>query len=322
MHLLFTDTHWDDQPVNEYRWLVFDAIRQVKTQYPISMVFLLGDAVDRKDNSSGAFINRLLNELKSVAPIIILRGNHDTNLHPPPYFSFLSTEFLKHSIEYISEPTEFADSLLLLPFTSYPKEDWKDLGLTKYKSVFMHQTITGAVTENGQVMESRSFPILPGRVKFYSGDIHVPQQIRNVTYVGCPHPIKFGDKYPCRMLMLDEETYEIVGEIPLSPPRKLMLDIRSIEDLAAYGPRPGDQVKIRLTVQPDAVDGFGEDEAAIAAWAKQNGVTIAGTEVIVNTGFDRDVDINQTPEAILRSFADSEGLTSELLQVGLDLLNE
>ena len=46
------------------------------------------------------------------------------------------------------------------------------------------------------------------------------------------------------MLLLDEQTFDVAGQIDLSPPRKLMLDIKSVDQLAKIRTAPGDQVKI------------------------------------------------------------------------------
>jgi hypothetical protein len=322
MYLLFTDLHLDDNPANEYRWEVFEEVRKAKSQFSISHVHCLGDFVDRKDHFSAAFINRLIAELKQVSPITILRGNHDTPLHPPSYFSFWTEEFLNSPINYVSEPTAFNSKLLLLPFSARPKVDWKDLRLRDYKSVFMHATVTGAVTENGQVMENKNFPLLPGGVKYYSGDIHTQQKVGNVEYVGCPHPVKFGDSFRCRMLVIDEDTFEIVHEIETSPQRRLMVDISSIDDLLKIRVRKGDQVKLRVICGPSEIGGFGEFEYEVARWASEKGITVAGTEVIVDSELNRDVDINQTPEVILKQFAEHEGLAEDMVETGLGLLRE
>lgn len=316
-YLLTADVHLDDQPQNEYRWVWFDRLREIKTQYKgISQIFVLGDLTDRKDRHTAAFVNRLLGEIDRSPTMTILMGNHDRTMRPPCYFEFLSN--------YISEPTEFADDLLLLPFTAHPVEDWvKWLPFTGYRAVFMHATVTGAVIDRGMILENPNFPVLPANVQFYSGDIHHPQRVGSVTYVGAPHPVKFGDDYECRMLLVDETTYDIVEEIPLSPPRKLMLDISSAADLAKVRVGAGDQVRVRLNCRPDAVDQLGQIQAQIARWAASNKVSSVGVEVIVNAPLlGVGVDTNQTPEAILRQFAAKEGLSPEVLAVGLELLRE
>jgi len=311
-YLLTADFHLDDNPENEYRWAIFDRIREVLSDDAVSHVFVLGDAVDRKDRHSAAFVNRLLAELEGL-PITILRGNHDTTLRPPCYWEFLAS--------YVSEPTRHNTDLLLLPFTPTPTEDWRNLKLGNYRAVFMHATVSGARIERGIVLDNPGFPDLPRHVKFFSGDIHHPQQVRNVTYVGAPHPVKFGDDYATRMLLVDEDGFDVVREIRLDPPRKLMLDINSLGALAKVHAKPGDQVRLRLNLGPSAE--LGGIEAEIAAWAKTRGVTVAGTEIIVNTRLaGASVDTEQSPETILRQFAKREGLNDELLAVGLKLLKE
>ena len=325
MYLLTADVHLDDQPENEYRWDIFEQVRAVCDKHEISRVFCLGDLVDRKDRFSAAFVNRLFGELDDRW--LILRGNHDTTLRPPAYFEFLPN--------YISEPTGYFGGLLrppdtpgvrllLLPFTPYPDEDWQNLNLAVFDSVFMHATVTGARIDNGMVLDNPRFPELPPHVKFYSGDIHHPQQVRNVTYVGAPHPTKFGDTYACRMLLLDENTFDIMEVIELTPPQKRMIDIRSAADLdKLHNIRPGDQIKIRLSSHPGGIDELARTEAQIAEWAHRCGVTIAGTEVIVDAPLVAGgVDTNLEPEAILDQFALHEQLTDDLLELGQDILKE
>ena len=327
MYLVVGDLHLDDKLENEYRWGIFEHIRTAVLQYPINAVIQLGDAVDRRDRFSAAFVNRLLTELRSLAArtkIFILRGNHDTTLRPPNFFEFLNDD---HAIQYIHEPVIMAAaggvSALLLPFSANPKSEWEQFQLAKYAAIFMHATVTGAVVENGIVMENSHFPILPRRPKIYSGDVHVPQTIGNVVYVGAPHPVKFGDGYPCRMVLLDERTFDITLEIPLTPLRKFMLDITSVDELRHLNVRHGDQVKIRFQCPPSRIGEWGAIETFISEWAANLGVTIASTEVLVESVHTtQGTDPEQSPEQILKEFAASERLSEAMLTVGLMLLNE
>jgi hypothetical protein len=186
----------------------------------------------------------------------------------------------------------------------------------------MHATVTGAVVENGLVMENNNFPILPRNAKVFSGDVHVPQQVRNITYVGAQFAIKFGDKFPCRMLLLDQN-FDIALEIPLRPPRKLMVDITNVRDLLNLKIGRGDQVKLRFNCSTAQLPEWGAIERTINEWAARNGINIIGTEVLIDSLQSvRGADIEQTPEQILRAFARQEHISEELLEVGLALLNE
>ena len=172
-------------------------------------------------------------------------------------------------------------------------------------------------------MENPDFPLLPGRVKFYSGDVHVPQRVRNVTYVGAPHPIKFGDDYPCRMLLLDEG-FNVAMEIPLTGPRKRIVRISDVADLEGLDLRHGDQVKIECSLSADRVDRWSLDEERLASWASRLGVRVAGVSTVLETTTRDDAvtDPAQSPDALLRQFAAGEGISDDLLATGLRLLRE
>ena len=325
-YLLTTDWHLDDNPQNEYRWIIFEHVRTALMQYEPDAVFHLGDIVDRRDRFSSALVNRLITELRGIAaraPVWILRGNHDTTLRRPNYLEFING--LDADVSYVFEPRPYDRGLLLLPYSAHPKSEWADLGLRDYRAVFMHATVTGARVENGQVMENSEFPMLPGRVKFYSGDVHVQQTVRNVTYVGAPHPIKFGDDYPCRMLLLDSD-YGVALEIPLSGPRKLLLEVSGSHDLDSLDVRGGDQVRLRVMLEADRVGGWRFDDSAVARWADARGVTVAGVEVTLRSVHHdglpgQDVQAVSAPDR-LRRFAALESISDELLAIGLALLDE
>jgi len=318
MILLSADWHLDDKPENDYRWEAFHHVRVACARHDIRETYILGDLVDRKDRFTAAFVNRLMADLASITPVTILRGNHDTTMREPNYFDWLAQPIAESlEIRYVTEPTEDGDPLLLLPFTPNPIDDWRDYHLADYRAIFMHATVTGARVGNGVVLENPSFPALPPKVKVYSGDIHHPQTIGNLTYVGAPHPTKFGDDYQCRMLLLDEQRFDIVEVIELSPPSKSIFDIKGLGFLesaaAATLVKPGDQIRFRIHGVVDA----GEAEARIAAWAQARGVTVAGTEIIVQTTQDRGVDTTQSPETILRQFAEHEAYPTMCWRLGL-----
>jgi hypothetical protein len=326
--LLTTDWHLTDDPEDEYRWLVIDHVLHAVIQHRVDTVFVLGDVVDRKDRHSGAFVNRLINELRRIAArayLVILRGNHDTPMRGPAFWEFLSQ---LHHIHYVIKPETFhlfnndTPDLLLLPFTPQPKIDWAGFHLGEFQSLFMHATVSGAVVENGIVMENANFPILPRRCKVYSGDVHVPQETGGVVYVGAPHHIRYGDKYPCRMLLLDED-FSIEQQLIFHPPRKLMIDLTNVRQLADLKVARGDLIKIRYNCPAEQLEGWGAIERTISEWAASNGINVTGTEVIIaGTRPEAGADIGQTPEEILRQFAEHEGIGKELLEVGLGLLKE
>ena len=109
----------------------------------------------------------------------------------------------------------------------------------------MHATVDGATAETGSA-KGMSMTLLPPTTRFYSGDVHTPRVVGNVTYVGCPHPVHFGDGFSCRMLLLDKQTLDVAGQIDLSPPHKLMLGHQVGRPTGQDQTTRGDQVKIRF----------------------------------------------------------------------------
>jgi len=322
--LLATDFHIDDLPQNEYRWKVFDEMYAAAKKRGITEFYILGDLTDRKNRFTGELVNRLiaaLQKLTDLGFVTILAGNHDKPVNGPYYFDFLNEI---PGIAYIHEP--FIDDnkkLLLLPFSPNPIEEWADIDYGKYKAAFIHQTVSNTVSENGTVLTGSKLPIFPRGFKCYSGDAHVHQVIRGIHYIGCPHPVKFGDTFPNRMLVLDENTYEISEEITLTPPGKLVYAITSPDQLEDLEVRKGDQVRLVFSTQASDLATLGDAERAIAQWAKAKGVTVDGTEVVLpqpRTSATGDMEL--APDMVLRDFAESEGISKDMLDIGSMILKE
>jgi Calcineurin-like phosphoesterase len=321
MILIWTDSHFDDNPSNEYRWKIFEVICKIAKQKNVSAIYHLGDFVDKKDRFSGAFVNRLVYEMRAmstIAPLTILRGNHDLPLNGPAFFEFLND--IREPITYVVDPILKPDHLLL-PFSHSPVDEWSGISLKDFKAAFMHQTPSGAVSENGISLDGIRLPLFPRGMKVYTGDAHVQQKVKNIVCVGCPYPIKFGDVFPCRILLLDSNSFEIVEEIvPDIHFQKKVLRISSLEDLKTAKLNPDDQVRIEFAVSSDQIEKWGETEQAIATWAKQSGVSIASIEAIVEQNQSTISDLEESPKELLRQFANDEKINKELLDVGFALL--
>lgn len=324
MKLLTADLHLTDNSADEYRWNVFEHIMQAIIQYKIDEVFILGDIVDRKDRHSSKLVNRLVEQLIMVASrvnwLYILRGNHDTPLHPPAFWEFLGE--CHENIQYITKPEiNTLSRTALLPFSPNPIEDWKDLDFKKVNVAFLHATITGA-TENGIRFTNNNFPDLPRNISIYSGDIHTPQVVGNLTYVGAPHPVKFGDDYPCRMLVLNDK-YEIEVEIKLTTMQKRIIEINSVKDLEKLDVRHGDQVRVKFNLDAKDVNNWGNFQTSISEWATNKHVMVVSTDAIIQNKSDKSsLPIDLSPEVILKEFSVQEKISDDMLKIGLDLLKE
>ena len=325
MFLLTADWHLDENEDNEYRWKVFGEMHRILDEHPaVTAAFQLGDFVDRKDRFSSRFVNRLLGELRGIGeriPFYIMRGNHDFPLRGPSYFEFVDAR-IPWNVHYVTKPTPVGD-VILLPYAADPVADWRGIDWTEFEAAFLHVTPDGAISESGFQLSGRALPKFPKSLKLYTGDVHNPQVVRGFTVVGCPHPVKFGDRFQPRMLLLDEDTLDIVEEVPIDTVRKLSVDVCCIDDLHALQSRRGDQVRVRINLSSGDVERTGEVEREVADWARSNGVVLSGTEIVVETGSLRGAsESDADPEELLRRFAAKEEMSDELLDLGLDLMRE
>jgi len=227
--LLTADFHLDDNPSAEYRWKIFDLIKDIYKDTPFHSLYILGDLTNRKNNHDAKLVERLVSSFEDLAffmnEVIILKGNHDYTDEDSPFFLFLSRF---NNIEYISKENRcdrFSEQWL--PNT-------KNFNYTldeNAKYIFMHQSLMGSKVGNTFLksgLDSRMFDSIKTKTIF-SGDIHYGQEFGNVTYVGAPYHINFGDAYEGRLLLIND-TGEI-EELKTDKifPSKLKLDINGEE---------------------------------------------------------------------------------------------
>jgi DNA repair exonuclease SbcCD nuclease subunit len=280
--LLTADWHLTDKAVDEYRWQIIDTI--AKERQFGEPLYILGDLTDRKDRHSATLANRLHDALERLAtdgPVRIIMGNHDAPMKGDPYWKLLNR---LGGVDFYFEPQMIGAELLLLPWSPNPTRDWAEaIWPPKGGAIFMHQTVNGALLDDtGRKAIVPDGPLFPRGVKVYSGDIHTPQQIGAVTYVGAPHHVKFGDHYKLRMLRLNAR-YEIDEEIELRPPEKLLMESRSLDDwkAAACFLRPGAQIKVRLNIMVAQLNEWPAWQREIHELCAEAGIRVDSIEAVM-----------------------------------------
>lgn len=324
--ILTADWHLDDKPENAYRWDVFKDLQRELFHTEERRIYILGDLCDRKDRHSAQLVNRIIEELDQLitlydVSIDIIMGNHDAPVSGPPFWSWLN--LLHGQVRFYTEPMAQAD-LILLPFTKDPAEAWADIDFTPYKAGFMHQPIKHADIGHRRLESGSYFPRFPEGIKLYAGDVHFPQKIGGVTYVGAPSRIRFGDNHQCRFLILDDETYEVTREVSIDAALKDIIAIQNVEDLEELLLRPGDMIRVQFHFEPGSAVGYPVEVEKVRAWAADNGVHLASVEgVMLQEGasvatprFDAE------PAKVLDAFAKQEGLDPGLVEAGHWLLNK
>jgi predicted phosphodiesterase len=288
--ILFTsDLHLTDRYADEYRWKVFHKLRQVAREEGATVIAILGDITDAKGGHSSALVNRMCAEIDSLSQdfeVYILKGNHDYTEEHLPFFGFLD---LLPNVRFLSSP-ELIDvggtSVLAIPHAhSGPATRFGEAGTDQgsrntlvgrvvtgmvreggFDMIWIHNTVRGSVYSNGKVMENHGVDLTPpsrpsprrhsglyegAAVPIIAGDVHVPQKVGPVTYLGAPHPVCFGDKWLPRFMVSCPENG--LKSIPIDSIQKHSLTLvgpEACED-AFEDVGGGDQIKVIVRLARD-----------------------------------------------------------------------
>lgn len=324
--LLIADLHLTDNEADKYRWKIFPWVAEHYENSKDKNLIIMGDLTDAKDHHSAKLVNGIVSALLNLRDagmeIFILKGNHDYIDPDLPYFGFLNGY---EYVNYILRPKNFliqGHCCLFLPHTRNPRDDWKmQWKRNKAEFIFMHQSVIGSVTSNGYEMTEglppSYFKRFPGQV--FSGDIHVPQVIGPVIYVGCPYSVRYNDDFRGRAISIDDDgrTYVWYPEIP----GRCTLDITTVDDIEAP---EGYQVKVRVHVSGyEDWPTFMED---VRARCKRRHLDLRSVQLIVEGKLPirkrkKNYDV-LPPEQIVKRFGKRKGLSTKKINVGRKIVEE
>jgi len=283
MRVIITgDLHLTDRREDQYRWELFNFLRHRH----FDALLILGDLTEQKDCHAARFVNHVVEELLGFAEdgkeVHLLMGNHDYTRPDCPFF-----EFFRHydNCYYHSTPQIWELGNVrwaFYPHARDPERYWSDMQRGRSLGVqytLCHQVFNGAVSESGASLEGCDVRELAGAGRVFAGDVHVPQKIGAVEYVGAPYPIRFGDAYKPRLVLIDStdqtQTY-------LYPPniQKLVLEIRTPEDIEyQQGWRAGDQVKIVVRMTRSKFSQWESYRRDIQKICQRNDLVLCGLEL-------------------------------------------
>src|ERR1700733_1374581 len=252
--LIFTDPHFASAPIDEYRFQLFPQIADLITKHNIKRWFMLGDLTNAKDNHPARLVNKIVSGLSGLARRaqgIILPGNHD-GVGDIRYFEFMREI---PGIAYIDSPVLWqADELqgcfidwLFLPHSRDPLVDW-NVDVSN-KLVFTHITVNDVSSEMGHKLKSSIGADFFAKSRLtFSGDIHMPQQLDKVVYVGSPYNTRFGDQFEGGIVLFNSYEPEKFERVLLDFPRRYVVDVQSVQELEQKLSelRPNSQLKVRL----------------------------------------------------------------------------
>lgn len=333
--LVTTDLHLVDNANASYRWDLFPYLAARASDIEAQTLMILGDLTDAKDRHSASLVNQITDSIGAIArrvpEVVLIAGNHDWLLRNEAFFRFLN-----HipNVRFITKPTE--DELderrvMFLPYSKTPRAEWTPLDLHTFQPelIFMHQTVAGAIASNGEAMEGEDLPLLPSKCRVYSGDIHVPQTIRlkdgpEVTYVGSPYHVHFGDDFSPRILMLDRRCREH-WLTDFKTPRRVSIKASGLRQLRRLDLDPGDYVKVRFELSAADRHQWASIKREAVAILEDRGVKVEGVQLL-STAHQSRIKVegqplpSSQPSDIVSEFVSQEGLPGDVLEVGLQLL--
>lgn len=333
--IITSDLHFSDNPRDDYRHVFVDFLVDQLKRKKASRLLILGDLTEEKDRHSAWLVNTVADHmvrLSDECPVIILRGNHDALDPSTPFYEFL--DYIE-DIEWINTPTVVdVDDLgkcLFLPHTSNYKKDWKDLDFKSPDLIFAHNTFSGTRSESGMELEGVPPSVFPRGSRVYSGDIHSPQKVGCVQYVGAPYTIDFGDAYEGRILCLFPKSggYQ-ERTIPYHGPQKKLVEVTTSDDGEIdFSKIPsmyeGEILKVRVTLRPDEYDRWSEVRDSVKVWGQKNKYTVNVVQPIKETVDRKPSELinrsNKSDGEILEEYASSHGVPSRVLKIGLGLLD-
>jgi len=336
--ILCSDLHLTERERDEYRWEFLDWLAEELDRSGEDELFILGDLTDQKDGHSAKLVNRIIDTLFGLpANVTILKGNHDYTDADCPFFRFLDKE-MGDNIRFVSDPLLDEDdsgNILLLPHTRTPLEDWSSIitDFSHVKLIFCHQTFNGADAGKGHMLASSlsSLYFSQGRGfrgKVLSGDVHVPQKVGDVTYVGCPYPVAFGDMFTPRILFYRDGklTQKKTPSI-----HRWSLDLSSVDELADMPDlQEGDQAKVRMHLPRSEFGSWEQHKMRLFEIAKKCGVQLFSVELHEKKSRTRSrledptakAPVAVSAEELLRTFCRARGLDEAIEETGVELMKE
>jgi DNA repair exonuclease SbcCD nuclease subunit len=332
MRVLVTgDLHFSDNPRDQYRHDFVAQFCKLVTQYKADGVIILGDLTELKDRHSAVLVNQVVSHIHSIAklcPVIILPGNHDGPTPLNPFFRFAERI---SGITWVSTPIEGKNvpiplkmglnRSLFLPYSANYKEDWADMCFSGYDWIFAHQTFHGADVGFGKKLDGIPLSLFPKDAKVISGDIHVPQKLGQVTYVGSPYSVDFGDDFEPRILLLENNR---ARSIPCDGVQKRLVNVQSLKALHEYrGLTKGDILKIKIRVTQQ--EKWPEVRQAARAWGDKNGYWVYSVIPVMDQAQKAKSDVRgqsvrKSDRDLVQEFARARGLSERVVKTALFLM--
>ena len=325
--LVISDLHLTESVEDEYKWDIFPWVQETMKKYEIYDLYILGDLLDKKDRHPSKLVNRLVEALQKIvdengAFIRILMGNHDYIAEATPFLDFISKI---PRIEYTTKPSAVAGDLWL-PHTRTPTETWKDFNFKIQKRIFIHQSIIGAKTSQFYNIE-HGLPTTffnDTNALILAGDIHIPQEINGVFYIGSPYPVHYGDNFQgCAVLLSGTKTKRLFRDTIA----KQSVKIRSFQELKGFGFKEGDRLKVTMVLEAEEVHSWNSHKKEVEDFCKKNKIKLASITLKKQESSELEQDMKLQPaqkshKELFDSFCKHLELETPTIDIGTAILKQ
>lgn len=325
LSLWTSDLHLTDRPRDEYRFGLFKWLAKQQVKHDSQATYLLGDVTDKKDNHPSRLVNRVVDEIKRLKPpVFILEGNHDYIDQANPFFRFLSN---LEGVKFILKPTEASPGIFLIPHCPAQAEFDAACGQISVKPAVLavHQTFAGSIAETGGALAGLSLSAIELlRPKAcWAGDVHKPQRVGPVTYLGAPYHVRFGDNYTPRVVLADGPDKK---NLFFDCPRKWSITIKDANEIANHeGLQAGDQIKIQVQLSRERIVEWATIRQQCIAECRNLGLNVYGVDTKIaatQPGRERlEQADSKTPHDVLAAYCKAERIGTAFKEAGIDLLD-
>lgn len=338
--LATADPHFSSNPRDSYRWkFLEETLPALIAEHAVERVLVLGDLTEAKTGHSAELVNRLSDgfaRIAELADVVLHKGNHDYLAEDVPFFRYMGH---LPRVRWINEPTRLKlrglGDCMFFPHSHKWSECWAAAGGPGMQLdwFFCHQTFCGADLGYGRRAEGTAAPF-PKGARVVSGDVHSPQKIGPVIYVGAPYLIDFGDAYEPRVLLLEGGK---ARSVPVPGPQKRLMVLSGRDPLAALPGKlkhplndalpqinAGDVVKTRVELPAGSEYSRADIRASVREWAEKVGVELYAVEVIApKTGPTRARAVHRSTDAeLVRAYAKRMKKGKATVAAGLKIAEE
>lgn len=336
MIIITADLHLTDNPRDAYRHEFMKKLATIVREKKADGVVIIGDLTEEKDRHSAWLTNKVVDHMNALGvPLLFIRGNHDGVTADESFFAFLDRI---PNMTWVDRPMtmESVGGLwysklgkkkgLVLPHTRDYKEDWKKFRLEDYRVIFAHNTFKGAHGGFGRELDGIPVEVMPEDAMVISGDVHIPQRLGPVRYVGAPYTVDFGDDYDARLFCLYDDmtltSLRVSGN-----PQKRLVEFKSLSDLRKRGNlNKGDIVKVKMHCEDYAK--WGELREAVYEWGKREEYVVHTVIPIIENDKGDPIDEvdaekwSVPDDEILSEYASRHGVDDKTLAEGVKIIEE